>query len=295
MRRAFAPIALMLIAPLGCAKQTAGPGATARPQAGDVLALPAAPAGDAPAPAAAPAGDAGANAAPAVLRKIIHTATLELLADDFDAARQEVARLVEAHQGLIAQSEIAGSPGAPRAARWVVRVPVQKYQPFVDAASRIGESVVHRTDAQDVSEQFFDLEARLKTKREEEERLRQLLKDATGKLTEVLEVERELTRVRGEIEQADGRLHKLANLVELTTVTVTVRERKGYVSPEAPAFGVTVSRTFHDSADALVGVGKAVVLAAVALAPWLPVLAVLGAGVWWSVRRANRACQAPAG
>jgi hypothetical protein len=164
---------------------------------------------------------------------------------------------------------------------------VLKYQSFADAAAVIGEAVVNRSDAHDVTEQFVDLDARLKSKRVEEERLQQIIKELAGKLSDVLQVEHELTRVRGEIEQIQGRLQKLSNLVELATVTLTLRERKGYVPPQTPAFSATIGRTFHDSLDALTSVGQMIVLIAVALAPWLPILAV-GAGMGWYVIRRRR-------
>ena len=75
--------------------------------------------------------------------------------------------------------------------------------------------------------------ARIKNKQVEEQRLQDLLKKATGKLSEILQVEKELSRVRGEIEQLQGRIRVLANLSSLTTITLTMREIKDYVPPRA--------------------------------------------------------------
>jgi hypothetical protein len=106
MRRPFLVLALIATA-LGCAAnlphEPAGqpPPATNRP--------PAPPAGGAPQAAA----DAPA-AAPAIPRKLIHNATLELLTDDFDKARREILGLIETHQALISQSEITGTQDTPR-------------------------------------------------------------------------------------------------------------------------------------------------------------------------------------
>ena len=82
-----------------------------------------------------------------------------------------------------------------------------------------------------------------------------------------------------------GRLQVLAKLTAMTTVTVTLHERGSYVPPEAPAFGTSISRTFHGSLGVLTNFGKAVVLIAVALAPWLPALAVLLVPAWLLARR----------
>ena len=56
--------------------------------------------------------------------------------------------------------------------------------------------------------------------------------------------------------------------------------------PDAsPSFGTTLGRTFEGSVDVLVGLGKGLVLAAVALVPWIPLLAIIGLLIWWLVRR----------
>jgi hypothetical protein len=241
-----------------------------------------------------PADGQPAQSAP-VQRRVIQNATLDLLVEDFEAARQALMGLVEEHQWFVAGSEVGGSPGAPRSGHWIVRVPVVKFAPFVAAAVRLGESVRNRTDAQDVTDQFVDLDARLKNKRTEEERLLDHLKKSTGKLEDILTVERELSRVRGEIEQTQGRLQKLTDLTALSTVTITLSERRGYVPPQAPSFGTTVGRTFGDSVGLLVDFGKWLVLFAVALAPWLPVLAVVGTAVWIVLRRRRPLSVQPAG
>jgi hypothetical protein len=287
MRRPVFVLALIATA-LGCAAKSPHEPAAQPPLASRRAPAPAAPA---PAERAHPAGDAPA---PTVPRKLIHNATLELLTDDFGPARRQLAGLIESHQALITQSEITGNQGTPRVGHWVIRVPVAKYPSFLDEAVRVGEAVVNRSDAHDVSEQFVDLEARLKSKRVEEERLQQIIKELAGRLTDVLQVEHEMTRVRGEIEQIQGRLQKLNNLVELATVTLTLRERKGYVAPETPSFATTVGRTFHDSLDALTVVGQTIVLIAAVLAPWLPTLAVVGGVGWYVMRRRRRLIAATA-
>jgi hypothetical protein len=232
----------------------------------------------------APAKPAAPDPAP-VARRIVHTAYLELLADDIDAAQKQLLALVDEYKGFIAASETGGSPGVPRSGNWTVRVPVAKYQEFVDAVGKLGERLRLRTDAKDVTEEFVDTEARLKNKRVEEERLQDHLKNSTGKLEDILAVERELARVRGEIEQAQGHLQKLAGLSDLATITVALRERKGYTPPETPAFSSTIGRTFGDSLDMLVRAGKTVVLIAVALVPWLPLLGLVIGGGWLMGRR----------
>ena len=84
-----------------------------------------------------------------------------------------------------------------------------------------------------------------------------------------------------------GRLRALANLTTLATVTITASEIKGYIPPQAPTLGTRIARTFSASLDTLREFGEAVLIACVALVPWLPLIA-LGVGlVVWIARRAT--------
>jgi Domain of unknown function (DUF4349) len=273
------PILLMIIAAvcLGCGacgkKSASRPGHEA----------------DEGAPEKARQNDAGQPAPEKALpRKIIYTATMSVIAEDFSKAEQALLHLVKEKQGYVIHSEVTGSPGAPRTGSWKIRVPVEQFDAFREAISRLGEVDRNTIDSQDVTDEYYDLEARIKNKKVEEARLLQHLEKSTGKLDEILAVEREVSRVRGEVEQMQGRLQMLAKLTAMTTVTVTLHERRTYIPPEAPAFGTTMGRTFQGSLDMLVQLGKSVVLIAVALAPWLAVLAVVGVPAWLVWRRRRR-------
>jgi SAM-dependent methyltransferase len=142
-----------------------------------------------------------------------------------------MARLIPQFGGYLAQAEVTGAPGEPRSGKWKVRVPVARFDAFLEAVVALGELIGRKTDSQDVTEEFYDLEARTKTKKVEEARLLKHLEESTGTLKDTLEVERELGRVRGEIERQEGRRQLLANLADLTTVTISIQERRDYVPP----------------------------------------------------------------
>ncbi len=205
-----------------------------------------------------------------VPRKIIYTASVDLVAEDLDKVEPQVPRIVQTFGGYISKQDLSGATGSFRRASWTVRVPIDKFDAFLDAVAALGETQRRTLDTQDVTDKFFDTEARLKNKRVEESRLLKLLEERTGKLDEVIQVERELSRVRAEIEQLDGSLRLLTNLTSLSTVTITVSQRRADKPPESPLFGTVIGRTFFDSLDALIAVGKSIVLMVVALAPWLP-------------------------
>jgi hypothetical protein len=174
--------------------------------------------------------------AAAVERKIIYTAEVDLVVEDFGPLPEKIDRLVQQFDAYVARSNVSGMPGQPRRGVWTVRVPVSRYGEFLAAARQLGEVKSVRSDSKDVTAEFFDVDARIRNKQREEERLIKLLDDVTGKLQDILEVERELSRVRGEIEQFQGRMRVLKDLTAMTTVEIRVEEIRNYVpeSPEAP-------------------------------------------------------------
>ncbi len=212
----------------------------------------------------------------AVPRKIIYTADVTLVAETLASAQQKLTRLVQTHKGYVAETEIDGSSGAPRRGRWKVRIPVDRYNAFMAEVAKIGEVQTIRSDSQDVSAEYYDLEARLANKRVEEKRLVKHLEQSTARLRDILEVEREISRVRGEIEQMQGRLRVLSNQTELTTVTVNINEVKDYVPPVPTTFAARVSRTFSESLQVLRDVLVGLALFIIALVPWLVIAALIG-------------------
>lgn len=235
--------------------------------------------------ALAGANDSKVKAAATLARKIIYTASLSLIVEELSKAQKNLARLVRERGGYIAETNVGGSSGSPRQGTWKVRIPVEQYEAFMTAASALGELQSTQSNSDDVSAEYYDVEARIKNKQVEEARLIQLLQKATGKLGEILQVEREISRVRGEIEQMQGRLRVLANLSSLTTVTISMNEIKNYVPPKPPTFGTEVSRRFSSSLSGLVEFGKNLVFAFVTLFPWIVVFALPVALLLRTVRR----------
>jgi hypothetical protein len=227
----------------------------------------------------------------AIKRKIIYTAELSLVVEDLNKAEDALLALVDKYQGLVARSSITGSTGEPRQGRWRLRVPVERMRPFLRGVLQLGVPETNSTDSEDVTGRFYDLEATIKNYKAEEEALRKLLEKFTEKKEEWATLRRELRDLRGEIEKLQGEHKRLADLTALTTVNVTLREIKNYVPPQAPpppTFGSTLGSTFSDSVGALVSFFKGVVLCAVAVAPWLPLVGIVLVPVWVIRRRLKR-------
>ena len=221
-------------------------------------------------------------------RQIIYDADVRLIVEDFEGIPENVQKLVDASGGFVAQQKLHGRSGSPRSGEWKIRIPLAGYEDFLESARRLGELQSLAATSQDVTDQYYDLEARIGNKQREEARLLKHLDENTGKLEEILTVEKEISRVREELERMQGRMRVLKDLVSLTTVTLHVDEIKGYVPPQSPTFAHRISRAFGTSWNALVATGQGLVIAGAALGPWMAVLGVPLATVALLARRRRR-------
>jgi hypothetical protein len=231
---------------------------------------------------------------PALSRKIIYDGQVELVVKDVDATAKKVVTFVQEAHGYIAEQGTTGAPGSQRSMRWKLRVPVDQFEALVQKVVELGELVQNSRTSQDVTEQFYDIEARIKNKKAEEKSLTKILDERTGKLEDVLKIETELSRVRGEIEQLEGKIRVLENLSSLATLSLSVREREKFEPPPPTVadFPTQVARTWERSLHALVDLGKGVILWAVDWVLWIPLLVVGALFAWiivrWLIRRLPR-------
>lgn len=159
--------------------------------------------------------------APKTEQQIIRTGQLEFESKNPAATHSKILQLVEKYNGTV-QNDNSGK-GYNRIFRTiVVRVPSQNFMSFIEGVSEGVDYFDQRNiSARDVTEEFVDLEARLKAKRELENRYLELLKQAKN-VKEILEIERELSTIREEIEARQGRLEYLKSQVSMSTVTIEV-------------------------------------------------------------------------
>ena len=213
----------------------------------------------------------------AISRKIIYTAVVEVVVKDVEQAAAEVTRIVDEIKGYIAKSDITGQVGSRRTAIWTLKIPVEKFPEVLKTLSGLGQVVKNSSDSQDVTEEYVDLQSRIKNLKVEEETLNKFLKDAITNVDGYLKTRDQIKNVRGEIERAEGRLKYLSTMSSLSSITFTAREEQTYdpIRPAAaPTFGDDVDGTFTQSWKSLLRLGKNAVLLVVGLAPWLPLIAV---------------------
>lgn len=184
-------------------------------------------------PAAPPQGP---NAAP-VERRIIRNATLTLEVEQPARASQRIASIAEARGGYVVTSDSVKHVGTNGAAPYEVvtvelRVPAAQFDAtLADIRSAGGSVTAQKITGKDVTEEYIDLEARLRTQRALEAQLLEIMKRAQ-QVEDAISVQRELTNVRTEIERVEGRRRFLESQSSLSTISVTLQ-------PPAPFIGTT--------------------------------------------------------
>jgi len=153
-------------------------------------------------------------------QKIIKNANLEFETQELDKTHQTILGLASQYKGLV-QSDNSGKAYDKIYRHITLRVPSENFQIVVDGISDgvayFDRRVITR---QDVTEEFVDIQARLKAKKELESRYLELLKQAKN-VKEMLEIERELSQIREEIEVKEGRLKFLESRVSMSTINVS--------------------------------------------------------------------------
>jgi uncharacterized protein DUF4349 len=221
---------------------------------------------------ALPNVSAATTAAPAM---VIRVGQAFIEVEKVDPAVLRIRQLAAQVGGYIANSSISGGRDQIRQATLEVKIPASKYDQAVGSLSTIGKVETVNSTAEDVGEEFVDVTARVNNARRLEERLITLLATRTGKLDEVLRVERELARVREEIERYEGRLRFLSTRVATSTLTITVHEPAPILgntpgtNPIAAAFR-RAWRNFVGFVAALIeSLGVVIPLALIGFAGWL--------------------------
>jgi hypothetical protein len=174
-------------------------------------------------------------------QQLIRRGDMALEVEDVSATARHVERLATAMGGIIAQSSDDGKDDAMVA----MRVPSDRLDATMDSVSQLGHVERRGTNAQDVTEQMLDLDARIATLAATRDRLRQLLARSEV-IRDVLEVERELSRVQAELESLDRRATQLRGQVAMSDLSVKIDRRivLGPVGQLFRAIGVGIGKLF---------------------------------------------------
>ena len=228
------------------------------------------------------------SAAPAPM--IARTVSLTIVVKDFSAARASLDNILARHHGYAAQLTVSTPENAARSFQASLRVPAPELLSALGDFKALGRVENESQSGEEVTQQHTDLVQRLKTARDTEERFRAILQQRTGKLEEVLQVEEQIARVRGEIEGMEAALKTLEHRVDFATVDLQLIEEYSarFNSPSA-----SVSNRMHNAfiaglsnaAGTLLGIVLFLEEYGPALLIWLVILGVPVVLIWRRYRR----------
>lgn len=204
------------------------------------------------------------------------TATVEV--GDLNTAVAALRALAQRMGGYVANTSVTTGQDQVPAATIELKIPATRFDSAMAGLSPLGKVESVNTTAEDVGEQFVDVTARLANARRLEDRIVTILATRTGKLEDVIAAERELARIREEIERYEGRLRYLRAHIALSTLTVSVHQPYPVVG--GPGVG-PIAESFKNMWRNFV----LFIASFIASLGWLVPLGAIGLVVWLGVRR----------
>jgi hypothetical protein len=216
-------------------------------------------------------------------RKLIYTARVKLETSDLDQFAKALVQQVELFDGVLTNYQDERTSGDLRSGMWTLRVPSGQFDAALQWLDSSANLVSKQVKSQDITEEFVDLEARLQNKRNTEQRLKTLLDERPGKLDEILSVERELDRVREEIERVEGRFRFVKDQLALSTIEIMASTRVEYVSKDV-GLGQRAKEAWEGSILEIQNSSTNLLVAFIGWIPRLPILLGVMLLGWWSLR-----------
>lgn len=155
---------------------------------------------------------------------LVHTGDARIEVDSLERAVTHVQQLAMDLGGSVHSSTVLTGVRQRRGATLTIKVPAPRFDDAMRELRNVGRPESINVQAADVGEEVVDISARLEAARQLEARLLEILRTRTGKLDEVLAVERELARVRAEIERYEGRLRYLSSRIAVAQITASLHE-----------------------------------------------------------------------
>lgn len=233
------------------------------------------------------AGDAAAltpeqqaQNAQAAQRLVIRTATQSMVVTNVDEAEARARQITAERGGYVLSSQASGDDTS-RSASITLKVPAERFDDTLAALSGLAQQVESQNvEGQDVTDEFVDLQARLRNLRAVEARLLQFLEEARN-VEDSLRVSQELSNTQGQIEQAQGRITFLQQSAAFATITVSLRGvPTGTITPSVEWSPL---RTAREAFSGVITFGQALVTLGIVVLVWSPVwgpLLLLGMWLW---------------
>ncbi|HVQ64768.1 MAG TPA: DUF4349 domain-containing protein [Terriglobia bacterium] len=208
---------------------------------------------------------------------IIRSARLTILTKDFEGSRARIEAIARESQGYLDQLTAQGEVGSGRTLSATLRLPSGTTETALVELRKLGKVREESQNSSDVTSQYVDLQARLTNARNTEQRLTDLLRERTGKLPEVVEVEREISRVREEIERMQAQQKDMNNKVQFATIQVSMSEEyRAEIEPSSPSAGTRLRNAlidgYHSAVESVLNAALLVLLFGPVLLLWSAVL-----------------------
>jgi len=209
-------------------------------------------------------------------RMIIYNGYISLETDDIDGTLNRIRSLAEGYNGYVAGTS-RSMIGNQALADITIRIPQNRFRSTIDDILTYGKILDERTTSEDVTEQYIDLKARLKNLEILEQSLTDLL-NRTATIEEILKVEQELARIRGEIDSLQGQLNYLERNVTMSMIKVSLREPPSPFTPPGMDWG----ETFETAIRGLFAVISGLIILIIAI---LPLIIIIGIPAYYLQRR----------
>lgn len=216
---------------------------------------------------------------------IIRTGKASVQVDSLERGIRAVRALASRVGGYVANSSISAGGEQMHSATLEIKLPAAHFDEAINGLEPIGSLESVSVSAEDVGEEFVDVAARAENGHKLEQRLIDILGTRTGKLSDVLAVERELARVREDIERQEGRMRYLRTRAAMSTLSVTVHEKPPVIA--GTGSGGVLADAFRQAWRNFIGFIASAIAAMGVLLPLAAIVSVLGWLVW-RVRRARR-------
>ncbi|HEY6400273.1 MAG TPA: DUF4349 domain-containing protein [Blastocatellia bacterium] len=192
--------------------------------------------------------------AQAVEHKVIKNAEITIETDTPDEGQRKIAAIADKHSGFVViseskQNEAVSQKVASKVVNIVVRVPAQQFETAIAEIRGVGGRVLYeKSSGQDVTEEYIDIEARIRAKKALEAQFLEIMKQAR-KISDALEVQTQIASVRTEIESLEGRRRFLENQSALSTINITLHTPTPMVAAATRGFLYDLKAAFGDGVD----------------------------------------------
>lgn len=223
-------------------------------------------------------------------RMVSYEANISVEVKELDAALSAIEQKTKATGGYVVESSVYSIDDHSKGANLAVRVPQKQFQDVLAFIEKESEKTVDRNvRGEDVTEEFVDLDSRLRAKKAVEKRLLSFMETAQ-KTEDLLKISNDLARVQEEIEQLTGRMNYLKNRTDYASIHVDLREKaapKLAEKEDLDTWGKAKS-TFIETLNGLVSLVSALVVFFVGFSPVLILLGIVGIGFWTFYKRKRK-------